>query len=113
MALTVKEYDPAGVVLALVVIVKLAIPLPEPVVFVSELGLNEADVPVATGLGDTLRSTVQDFELFPLKFTVTPLVHVAAPPGATETELGDTVTEAGLESINVVCACETDPLAVR
>jgi hypothetical protein len=51
--------------------------------------------------------------LLPPKVTVTG-VYVAVPPG--ETGLGlcaATLTELGLLSVNVICACDTDPVAVR
>ena len=78
----------------------------------TDAGLNDGVAPEGKP-PVTLKGDVHELPL-PLKLTVT--VYVAVPPGAIVLLAGErpvTVTVLGFESVNVFCACDCEPVALR
>src|SRR5690348_11766305 len=114
VAVTVKVYgDPALLIAEVVFTASVEALLPEPLVFVNELGLKLPEAPL--GNPETLRSTVHEVVLLPVNETA--IGKVADWPAGTGfgAFCVPTVTLLGFESENTVCAWrpETDPVAVR
>jgi len=104
VAVTVNVGEPTAVA-AVVEIVRVVVGL----AVVTVVGLNDAVAPA--GSADVVRGKVVHGLPFPLKPTVT--VYTADPPGETVTLPGLTATVFGLASVNVFCATDADPVAVR